>query len=167
MLSLCTCNIEDIYHYNICFIRNPIYIFYISMFRTSFSHFRTVSSHLRTVSSATRRSELCLKTVSSHFPRFSLPLEPSLGTMPLRSALSQLHTLYVAQLLLSPRIICLPTKLTHVCLFCTINNTQLCRGRIFPQLLSQVVISWDRTCHPKIREPVSYTHLTLPTIYSV
>ena len=67
MLSLCTCNIEDIYHYNICFIRNPIYIFYISMFRTSSSHFRTVSSHLRTVSSATRRLELCLKTVSSHF----------------------------------------------------------------------------------------------------
>ena len=58
MLSLCTCNIEDIYHYNICFIRNPIYIFYISMFRTSSSHLRTVSSHLRTVSSATRRSEI-------------------------------------------------------------------------------------------------------------
>ena len=48
--------------------------FYVSMFRTVSSHFRTVSSHLRTVSShlrtvssATRRWELCLKTVSSHF----------------------------------------------------------------------------------------------------
>ena len=40
-----------------------------SHFRTVSSHLRTVFSHLRTVSSATRRLELCLKTVSSHFPK--------------------------------------------------------------------------------------------------
>ena len=38
---------------------------------------------------------------------FYMSLEPSLGTLMLSSLLTQLHTLFVAQLLLTPRIICL------------------------------------------------------------
>ena len=41
----------------------------------------------------------------TYVTRFSMPLEPSFGTRPLSSALSQLHTLCVAQLLLTPQII--------------------------------------------------------------
>ena len=41
-------------------------------------------------------------------------LEPSLSTMPLSSTLSQLHTLCVAQLLLTPQIICWRSTLLNL-----------------------------------------------------
>ena len=76
---------------------------------------------------------------------FILPLEPSLGTIPLSSALSVLYTLCVAQLLLTPsRIIPLRSAQPDWRMYsfssrkdacvCTINHTWSYGGGIFPQM---------------------------------
>ena len=48
-----------------------------------------------------------------------------------------------------------PLTLTNFCLFCTINHTQYYKGRLFPQWLSQVVITGAQTCYPQMGEPAS------------
>ena len=45
-----------------------------------------------------------------------------------------------------------PLKLTDFCLFCTIDHTQSYKGRLFPQWLSQVVMTGARTCYPQFEE---------------
>ena len=77
--------------------------------------------------------------------RFSMPWELSFFcTMPLSSTLSQLYIQSMAQLLLTPCIICLRCAYqnlqTFAC-FCTIDHTQSYKGRLFPQWLSQVVMT--------------------------
>ena len=43
---------------------------------------------------------------------------------------------------------------TFAC-FCTINHTQSYNGRLFPQWLSQVVMTGARTGYPQMEEPAS------------
>ena len=47
-----------------------------------------------------------------------------------------------------------PLKLTDFCLFLyTIDHTQSYKGRLFPQWLSQVVMTGAQTCYPEMGEP--------------
>ena len=85
----------------------------------------------------------------------SMSLDPSFfGTIPLSSALFQLHILCLAQLLLTPRITCLRcahllVNLQTLLCFCTINPTQSYKGRIFSPWLSQVVITGLEPATPR------------------
>ena len=72
--------------------------------------------------------------------------------MPLSSALSQLLSGSAFTDTMDNLAEMCPTKLLHIFLFCTINHTQSCRKGIFPQWLLEVVMTWDRTCHPQMRE---------------
>ena len=76
-------------------------------------------------------------------------LEPSFGTLPLSSALSQLHILYVAWLASTPQIIS-PLKLTDFWLFLYHRSyTKTYKGCLFPQWLSQVVMTGAQTGSPR------------------
>ena len=46
-----------------------------------------------------------------------------------------------------------PLKLTDICLFCSIDHAQSYKGRLFPQWLSQVVMTRARTGYPQMEEP--------------
>ena len=46
-----------------------------------------------------------------------------------------------------------PLKLTIFACFFTIDHTQSYKGRLFPQWLSQVVTTGDRTGYPQMGEP--------------
>ena len=81
-----------------------------------------------------------------------MPSSQAFGNILLCSALSQLHILCVAQLLLTPRIIrlrCAHLNLQNFACFCTINHTQSYKGRLFPQWLSQVVMTGAQICYPQ------------------
>ena len=81
----------------------------------------------------------------------------------------------MAQLLLTPRITCLRSAQlslqTYIIpqrrrLFCTIDHTQNShRGLIFPQLLSQVVMTRDRSCIPQVREQALWPPHRNPTCF--
>ena len=81
----------------------------------------------------------CLSVGAGHCVQIFLAPRASLGIILLSSALSQLHTLCVAQLLQTPWIICLRwtrQKLTDFCLFCTINHPQYYQGRVCIPLMA-------------------------------
>ena len=96
--------------------------------------------------------------------RFSMSLEPSLGTMPLSSVLSQLHVLCVVQLLLTPRIICLryATQISRLLPIYVISHAQSYRGPQNPQWLSEVVMARAQTCYPQM-ESRDFDHAANPT----
>ena len=98
---------------------------------------------------------LLAEPVTYRWPDFPFPLEPGFGIMPLSSALSKLHMLCAAWLL--PRMISIwdvPTRhlQTFAC-FCTNNHTQPCKVRLFPQWLSQVIMTGAYIGYPEMGEP--------------
>ena len=46
------------------------------------------------------------------------------------------------------------TFMTKITVFCTIDHTQSYKGCIFPQLLSQAVMTGTHTCYPQMEEPI-------------
>ena len=46
-----------------------------------------------------------------------------------------------------------PLQLTDFACFCTINHAQSYKGRLFPQWLSQIVMTRGQTCYHQVREP--------------
>ena len=87
-------------------------------------------------------------------------------TMPPSSALSQLHILCVVQLLSTPQTITLHEIDVHtyvnyrlLLVFVPSIIHNLARAAIFPQWLSQVILTWAQTCYPQMREPALWPRL--------
>ena len=73
--------------------------------------------------------------------RFSMPLEPGFGIMPLSSALSQFHILCVARLLPTPSEMC-PLKLTDFCLFLYNRSYTMLQGPLIPPMVFTSCHDW-------------------------
>ena len=95
--------------------------------------------------------------------RYSMLLDPCLGTMQLSSALSQLHILCVAQLFLTwsqiIRLRCAQPKhgdgyilIQRRCLFLNITHTHLYRGHIYPNGFHILLCRKGPTYYPQMIE---------------
>ena len=97
-----------------------------------------------------------LAELVTHVTKFSMPLEPSLDTIPLRSKLDQLHTLRVCLTETTDDIfmMCLQIKLAYffVCFVpATIHDLT---GVTYPIPPNGFHITGDQTSYPQMREPV-------------